>query len=252
MNYVEQSTWTLLRNLMVSEDPARQGWCIDAGAGGFDFYFEWFHAFGYPTLTVEPFPLPAVTESCQARHIPLEIAALTNKTGIVTLYRSAALELNTLTPQQWGLLESPKEDVAAVSLPHLANKYAMKAITALKLDIEGAEWQVIQQLPRMNSLPKVISFEFGGGEEKQFAAFGWTPRAMINTLRSINMLARHGYRMVLFAATGRQPVAHEVMPSDGADIFGDDYNWGNIVATLSGHSAGELLNMAQGELRFTP
>lgn len=252
MNYVEQSTWTLLRNLMVSEDPARQGWCIDAGVGGFDFYFEWFHAFGYPTLAVEPFPLPSVTTSCEARHIPLETAALTNKTGVVTLYRSAVLELNTITPQQWGLLESPKEEVTAVSLPHLMNKYSMKAITVLKLDIEGAEWQVIQQLPRLSASPRAISFEFGGGEEKRFGAFGWTNQAIINTLRCINMLARHGYRMVLFAATGSQPVAHEVFPSQGIDIFGDDYNWGNIVATLSNHSAGELLDMAQGELRFTP
>ena len=252
MNYVEQSTWTLLRNLMVSEDPDRRGWCIDAGAGSFDFYFEWFHAFGYPTLTVEPFPNTAVIGSCQARHIPLEQAALCNRTGVVTLYRSAVLQLNTLTPQQWGLLNSPKEDVMAVSLPHLMNKYSMKAITVLKLDIEGAEWQVIQQLPRLSVLPRVISFEFGGGEEKRFGAFGWSGKALINTLRSINMLARHGYRMLLFAATGSQPIAHEVFPSEGADIFGEDYNWGNIVATLSRHSAGELLDMAQGELRFTP
>lgn len=244
MNFVEQHTWTLIRSLILELDPNREGWCIDAGAGLDDYYFEWFSNHGYKTALIEPLPTLAVRQACAWHSVYLIQAALDSKDGVGTLHTLADGNLHSLHPALWGESRSSTE-VLTMTLPSALDAVGIEHVTALKLDIEGAEPTVLCQLERWR-LPSVLAFEFGGVHCCCEGIGAWSDGATRQLQDAVQRLPGLGYRAGLLIVAS---LGSEMRPLDFEDLaFEPRDAWGNIVVTTAAISAAELLERASGEL----
>lgn len=247
MNEVEVKTWNAIRETMLVIDPQHDGWFIDVGIGDSDYYFEWAHNFGYRALAVEPLPSPAVVESCQQRGVPLFEGVLAASNGTARLYRNSWI--NSLTPQLWDDMAFLCE-VPSLSYLLLVERHELERVTALKLDVEGAEWSVISQLEKTDVLPGIISFEFGGVLERRERRGAWSQAAVDNTMRCVKTLWELDYNVgIKIEATSTGLGISPVNPVAGIR-FEDNAVWGNIISMRKQFV--NLAAFAERELRFAP
>lgn len=255
MNGVEQATWNCIRELILAIDPERKGWCIDAGVGDQDYYFEWFHNFGYPTLAIEPFPNDGVRERCEQKGIELFQGAIGGFDGSSLMYTDGA-SLNSLLPDYWGTTTvvylKPRDGVQVCKLRTLVNQYGITRTTALKLDIEGVECAVIAELPMLRSCPSILSFEFGGIVEKHTQQGAWSSINLWTLKSSLQVLKEVGYSHLLIIAGNTADTHLRAVKNEGEvdGLFEDSDVWGNIIAVRRGKF--DLVAMAQTEVRFAP
>lgn len=245
MNHpVEQYTWNLMRALMLELDPDRSGWCIDAGVGRFDFYFEWMHKLGYQTMAIEPVISEEFinvirqlrNDSDKGTFLPVEGALgrhLTNHVGKGSvLYAVPDREIYSLK-EFWGGMVADRV-VTVFTLPYLADVYRMKRMTALKLDIEGAEPDVIATLPDLPTelLPQIISFEWGGEHSLSDGIGAWSNEQQHRVQSSFDTLKRLGYgNGLIIGSTGGTDVFMHPIERGTPEPFENDDNWGNAVLT---------------------
>lgn len=255
MNGVEQATWNCIRELMLAIDPERKGWCIDAGVGDQDYYFEWFHNFGYPTLAIEPFPNDGVRERCNQNNARLFVGALSDKDDFhaaTALYTDG--DLHALYPDYWvGVRDmQQKSAVCTATLRTLIREHEITRLTALKLDIEGAESAVIHQLPMLRSCPSILSFEFGGIVEKHTQQGAWSSINLWTLKSSLQVLKEVGYSHLLIVAGNTADTHLRAVKNEGVldGLFEDSDVWGNIIAVRRGKY--DLVAMAQTDVRFAP
>lgn len=260
MNYVEAHTWSCIRGLMIHLDPERQGVAIDAGAGEGDYYFEWFANFGYQTVLVEPIPSDYVRQLAGQHQVHLYLYALSDHNGWANLYTSSEhYGIHSLSASTWGKV-SECQQVGTISLITLIGEVVTytRRITVLKLDIEGAEPVVIQQLdtlhPRLR--PAIVSFEFGGIHPVSEGVGAWSSEHRASLLQSFATLKANGYRKALLITSGnsdRMDVLDLQQPLAFESIFRPDDIWGNIVTTRSRRiTADQLIGFANDGMRFTP
>lgn len=232
MNEVEQGTWNCIRGLMLHLDPDRSGWAIDVGIGHFDFYFEWMHALSYPTLAIEPVLFPEAVDACQRAGVSLIEAALGSTHGTAMLYHAPDRDLRSLDGNLWGGMV-PAQQVWTTTLPRVVDEYQINRITALKLDIEGAEPDVIATLPLLTNaqLPLIISFEWGGEHPASSEQGPWQPSQQKRVKASFQLLEKLGYRRGVLIGSGDgtilRTIDHGAMPW----VFDPEDAWGNAVMT---------------------
>jgi FkbM family methyltransferase len=227
MNFVEHNTWETIKELIQIVDPNREGWAIDVGIGDDDYYFEWFNALGYKTIAVEPLPTERARYALIEHNVRFVEAAIAESVGEATMY--TARNIHSLIGGLWGDSDSEIKTVLTTTLKALTE--GIDKVTALKLDIEGAEGVVLQQI-NTNLLPSVLSFEFGGVWNRETMQGPWSSERQEELFSNLHLLSTLGYKEAFIVSSGDSDKVQVVdLPVYDADaLFAPDTNWGNIVA----------------------
>ena len=237
---VEACCKALLRHLLPAVDPHRQGICFDVGIGTFAFFCEGFARLGYRTVAVEPLPVRRLRRCCERHQIELIESCLSDQNGMRKIYSGQIVGLhnhnfNSLAPDWFGSSTKTRE-VSVVDLPSLIDRVGAAEITCLKLDIEGWELKVIQQLPDLSpsQRPKVLMFEFGGGAIRKKKTAGWSDKYLGTTLQCLDTLSRCGYGFTLaveFApVTGPEPFDLQTAELSPEVLFHPLCAYGNLIS----------------------
>ncbi len=231
MNFVEQRTWESIKALIEAIDPQREGWAVDVGIGDGDYYFEWFANLGYKTVAVEPLPTEAARKAVNRAGVAFYEVALDVIGGQTTMYTAGSI--HSLYSGLWGSSVHEHTVDTATLDTILAG---IDRITALKLDIEGAEGMVLRQLDR-DKLPAVLSFEFGGVWSRVLATGSWSPERWQELQNNLLLLHKFGYTNAIVVSSGDRDRLQEVaLPVADVDtLFPLDTNWGNIIVWRESH-----------------
>jgi len=185
----------------------RDGFYIDIGSGhpvydnmSFAFYLQ-----GWRGITVEPNPwLSSLTRAVRPRDRHVE-AAVGAASGETTFYLvddfhglSTAIEGHARAAQTQFGKGSQAITVPMTTLRELCSGHAPAAFDFLKVDVEGAEKDVLFSGDWQNYRPKVVLAEALAPYTLAPAWPDWEP-----------LLARHGYRYVLFDSLNRYYLAEE-------------------------------------------
>src|SRR5262245_424343 len=184
-----------------------EGFYIDIGSGhpvydnmSFAFYLQ-----GWRGITVEPNPwLSRLTRAVRPRDRHLE-AAVGARSGETTFYLvddfhglSTAIESHARAAQTQFGKGSQAITVPMTTLRELCGGHAPTAFDFLKVDVEGAEKDVLLGGDWQSYRPKVVVAEALAPYTLAPAWEDWEP-----------FLARHGYRYVLFDSLNRYYLAEE-------------------------------------------
>jgi len=262
---VEACCQFLLKELLPNIDPNREGVCLDVGVGNFAFYCDLFAKLGFPSVAVEPFPNWKLRRICQRRSIQLVECCLSDYNGTQTLYlgRFASLangNFNSLE-SEWFASSKRTKLVSTITLSELLKITATSKISCLKLDIEGLEIVVIEQLKTLSfsQFPKVIMFEYGGGCRRYDGKKGWSPKFLEKTMKCMEILQQWGYGfsiMVDYAPNAKTKTFNlQSQNLDPDQIFLHNAVYGNIIsfyrrdnysesaiAQMTNHYNGQWLN----------
>lgn len=124
--------------------------------------------------------------------------AVTAEDGVLTLYPrvrkdgSRSRTMYTMVANEASRVDAI--EVPAYSLPTLAGKLGHR-IDLLKMDIEGAEYEVLESLPRLAVQPVQLLVEF----HHRFPGIG-----PARTVEAVAALRRIGYSLFAIAETGRE------------------------------------------------
>src|SRR2546421_252028 len=150
---VEECCRTLLAEILPAVDESRSGLAIDLGVGTFCFYCEMFADIGFTSIAVEPMPTNELKYICARKNITLIPACVSEVNGTVDLFLgnfqgSENLNLNSMRADWWGATKD-KREVKSMRLPNLLEMLNAERVTCLKLDVEGIEPVIIEQLPSL-------------------------------------------------------------------------------------------------------
>lgn len=245
----ESETQSILASLLPIADSRASGLCVEAGAGTGNWYWQLFRQLGYPTCVIDAYPTHTLLTATEDYQIPLHAAALSDTNGIQTLYlgRDDDPNLCGLEPTAWGATEHTTQ-VSAITYAGLMRQYQPEAVTCLKLDIEGAEYRVINSLQSVERvyLPRVLCFEYGGGGARQECVHAWTALGLMKLDSIIDTLNALSYTQLL-AIDSAQPNALVCLEADTIArqavnvLFSDVAEWGNCIAVQNGISLGAYL-----------
>ena len=237
--HVEECCQALLAYLLPSVDPLRRGIAVDIGVGTFAFYCEVFADLGFDTIAVEPRPIAALQYACRKKGIKLLEACISDKQGPVRLYLGAYqgvqdTNLNSLLPDWWGSSTQFCE-VQSQRFSDLLDNIGKRGLTCLKMDVEGTELDIINQLeiPEEDKLPDVLMFEYGGGSTLREGKGGWSPSRLEATLQCFSVLKRLGYSQTVIVDSS--PLCQErvldlqAVPLCSESFFLGDYIYGNAI-----------------------
>jgi len=196
---VKSCCQNLLQEILPTIDPDREGICLDFGVGDFAFYCDLFSKLGFSSVAVEPSPNWNLRRICQRHSIELLECCLSDQNGTQTLYLGefailANCNFNSLE-SEWFASSKKTKQVSTITLLELLRITATSKITCLKLDIEGWEIVVIEQLKTLYSsqLPQVVMFEYGGGCRRYDGEQGWSPKFLTRTMKCLETLQKCGY-----------------------------------------------------------
>jgi FkbM family methyltransferase len=201
--HVEKCCQALLAEVLTALDENRSGWAIEIGVGTFNLYCELFDKLGYPTVAVEPLPLEMLRKLCRYRNIKLIESCVTKTDGSVEIYLGTwkgkeNLNLSSIRSDWWGATTT-KKTVSSIKLSTLLEQVKAKSVTCLKIDVEGAEAEILEQLKELSDplIPDVLMFEYGGGNSKQNQKGGWLQDVFEGTLNSLKTLQKLGYHQTI-------------------------------------------------------
>jgi len=192
--HVEECCQALLHFVLPRIDKKRKGLCIDVGVGTFALYCEIFARTGFDTVAVEPLPTTEVENICNSLGILLIKSCVYDSDKTQTMYTGTFngvenINLSSLRPDWWGS-SSTSVQVQSMKLDTLLKKLDANYITCFKLDVEGVESVIIEQLKHVHTslLPSVVVFEYGGGGSRQDGRAGWSEAGISETLSCFRML----------------------------------------------------------------
>lgn len=125
--------------------------------------------------------------------------AITAEDGVLTLYPRVrrrgrkSRTMYTMVAEDAALKDAI--EVPAFSLPTVVAKLGHRRIDLLKIDIEGAEYAVLESLPALGVQPVQVLVEF----HHRFPGIG-----PARTVAAVAALRRSGYRLFAIAETGRE------------------------------------------------
>ncbi|MEX0976858.1 MAG: FkbM family methyltransferase [Woeseia sp.] len=148
-------------------------------------------------------PTPATIEWLAARQLPASFRfypwAVAARNGFLRLYPRLKRDgsRSTVMYSTFGDRASAIEsiDVPAVNLPAIAKRLGHEQIDLLKMDIEGAEYEVLDNLLQSTVKPRQLLVEF----HHRFSGIGPT-----RTAAMIARLEEYGYRLIAVSETGRE------------------------------------------------
>jgi len=201
MDY-ELRSCRLLTSLAAALDINNQGAAIDIGCGDDDAYLREFVGHGFRTLAVEPLVSDGLRGKCFWAGAVLEEVAISDTDGRATMYLgqfrgSPTLALSSLHADWWGSSQETQE-VPTMRLDTLLTKWGIDKIIILKMDVEGGELAIIDQLQSFPAdlLPILVQFEYGGGCPKSQGEAGWSEKYFSRTLECLRILQSLGYKWV--------------------------------------------------------
>ena len=191
----------------------QQGFYIDVGAGhpvydnvSFAFYLR-----GWRGITVEPNPwLARLSEAVRPRDHRVQ-SLVGSKPGEATYYLvehfhglSTTVADNAKAAQQDTGKTAKAMQVPVKTLANLCEQYAPREIDWLKIDVEGAEKDVLSGNDWQRFRPKIITLEALAPITMEPSWDGWEP-----------ILTANGYRFAFFDTLNRYYVADEHGGADG-------------------------------------
>lgn len=184
-------------------DAERSGTFVEIGLGTSDYYFVEFADKGFKALTVEPLPTENLLTTCNKYDVPIEISAIAEEDGCVTIYlgqykSQPNVNLSSLNRDWWGSGREERQ-VNSLRFESLLTKYSVNSVTALKLDVEGSELAIVDQLRLLPQrlLPRLVQFEYGGGGSKHTQLGGWSATYFERTSAALAVLRSLGYEWLL-------------------------------------------------------
>ncbi len=238
--YVEECCSALLSYILPQVDKAKSGITIEIGVGTFHFYCSLFRELGFEVIAVEPIPNKNLKSICRKQNIKLVESCVTKTDGTVNIYMGTWQgEENTnlcSTRSDWWGVTSEAKQVDSISLPTLLRFTQKQAITCIKIDVEGAEVDIIEQFMDIKhlSLPVVLMFEYGGGTTKSSQKGGWSSEIYNGTLKCLEILKSLNYKEIIAIDSSKNflPQVYDLQQlSSFDDIFPETSDYGNIIAT---------------------
>jgi FkbM family methyltransferase len=238
--HVEECCSALLNYILPQVDRTKSGITIEIGVGTFHFYCSLFKKLGFEVIAVEPIPNEDLKALCRKQNIKLIESCITKIDGPMDIYMGTWQgEENTnlcSTRSDWWGTTSETKQVESISLSTLLKSIQKQAITCIKIDVEGAEVDIIEQFldVTQGSLPLVLMFEYGGGTTKNTQQGGWSPEIYNGTLRCLEVLKSLKYREIIAIDSSENFVSkvYDLQNlSSFEDIFPETSNYGNIIAT---------------------
>lgn len=237
--HVEPCCQALLSQILPEVDKKRSGLAIDIGVGTFAFYCEIFEKLQFNTVAVEPLPTEQLRQLCLNRGIRLIESCISQVDGFVNIYIGSYngeenLNLNSMRSDWWGSTATAKQ-VRSLLLSSLIEEINADQITGLKIDVEGMELAIIQQLLALpeSLLPKVLMFEYGGGGTRESGEGGWSKEILDGTLQSLEILSTLGYGQTILidcaADTQEQVFDLKLIPLEPTKLFPPQSVYGNII-----------------------
>ena len=238
---VEKVNIQLLPYFLNKVDKDKQGVALDIGVGTFNFFFFLFANLGYHTIAVEPLPSDELITLCKQQNIILEKSVLGKVDGYTTIYTGVfqgndLTDVSSTSPSWWGVNDNSKEmKVPSISLCTLLAKYDINQISYMKVDVEGSELSILDQIPSLNlyKLPQLIEFEYGGGGCKIDKIGGWSDPFFSNTIEILKTLGEIGYQFGMIVEREEPQVKCFSNGTNVHNIFESHYVYGNILLAKS-------------------
>jgi FkbM family methyltransferase len=238
--HVEECCLALLEYSLPRVDSERKGICIDVGVGSFAFYCEMFSRLGFRTAAVEPLPTKRLQRVCKHHGVSLVESCLSEQDGLETLHIGSYqgrenVNLSSLHRNWWGS-SSESVEVHSQTLHTLLSLLNPVAITCLKVDVEGAESRIISQLRVLQRglLPKVVMFEYGGGDVRSSGSGGWSNEFLKGTIRCLHVLRELEYCSTVIVDSAPDTVERILDLTSSSlepdDLFYSQAVYGNIIA----------------------
>ncbi|MDR9405462.1 MAG: FkbM family methyltransferase [Halothece sp. Uz-M2-17] len=242
---VEACCQNLLKEILPDVDFARKGTCIDVGVGSFAFYCDLFAQLGFSTIAIEPSPNKKLRRICQRNSIQLLECCLSNKNGNQALHLGKFAYLSNRNfnslESEWFASSKQTKLVPTINLPELIKLTGIEEITCLKLDIEGWEVVVIEQIQALSSsqLPKIVMFEYGGGSRRYQGKKGWSPKFLSGTMNCLEILqkCKYGFSIMIDYAPNSKPKIFDLqsLSLDPDTLFMPNAVYGNIISFYDFH-----------------
>lgn len=244
--FVELACQALLRRILPDVDPKRSGLTIDIGVGDCDFYFQLFDNLKFQTVAVEPLPTERVRRMCEERNIKLIESCISHIDGPVPLYigtnETSGNNINWNSMRSdWLVSSGNAVEVPSLSLITLLASAGARQVTCLKMDVEGMEQAIIEQLQDLQEtlLPRVLMFEYGGGGTRESERGGWSKEIFTGTMKSLEIIRHLGYEQIILVDLAPNTKAHSVNLKSlvlAETAFFDPYSiYGNIIALRGAH-----------------
>jgi FkbM family methyltransferase len=239
----EAATDMWLRCLLGGTDRRRDGVFLEVGLGAGDWSFEWATRLGMRCVAAEPAPTDALRAACLANGVELVEAAVCGREGTVLLFEGVfngtrLNDTNSIRPDWWGVAGNSRP-VPAVTLATLTRSWGGAPLLCVKVDVEGAEPEVLsglKDLPAANR-PLIVSFEYGGGGCLKDGKGGWSDEFLPGTLGCLRLLKELGYRKgLVLEKHSWSPRFFSLGEFAGraGDLFSPDDEVGNIIVCLPG------------------
>jgi FkbM family methyltransferase len=212
------------------------GFYIDIGSGHpvYDNMSFAFYLAGWQGITVEPNPwLARLSRAVRARdrHVEALVGAKSGEAifylvadfhGLSTMIESNARSAQSEFGKSWRAITVP-----VMTLEELCNRYAPPEIDFLKVDVEGAEQDVLLHGDWYKHRPKVVLAEALAPYTLAPAWEAWEP-----------FLAKHGYRYVWFDTLNRYYIAEEAAElascfTRGSEGFDATFQFRNVGPALA-------------------
>ncbi len=242
----EQTCTDIITEYLSTTDPARETVFYEIGCGTFAYTFTALRPLGFLCNAVEPFPMPVLVNACKGMDVALFQGVISDADGATNIYKGGVPDTSSLNGDWWGVTaESVRVRSRTLAqcfgqwfLEAGKSPFAMPATksisfprrTAVKMDVEGAELNILSGLSRVKHLPQLIMFEYGGGATRAEGIKGWSPAYLERTMTCLQILKNCGYKRTMIVENNQAPVTFDLQTSDiTPELFLAESNYGNIL-----------------------
>jgi len=215
---------------------------IEIGLGSCDWSFQWAASSGFRCVAVEPLPVPALRAACNDKGVLLVEAAVGRVAGEALMHLGeldgfGIPDTNSLRANWWAV-GGQTTTVPMLTLSDVVQRAGEGSLACLKVDVEGAEAEVLQGLQDLEEsrLPLLVAFEYGGGGTRLEGTGGWSQESIAGTEECLKMLAAKGYAWGLVCERSlSQPEVFETqaLRPGLTDLLDESFEVGNLIVSRS-------------------